>query len=149
MQKVQSCVVSQGAQDCSPSLHEFGTFIGAEVPWEEAQGCAWAVSTPQSRSFLQLNALPESREAGTQQGGSMFYMGFGVKPGEEMLLLRLLVFDTTWTSRGHQSNQVSLCGQNKMNFTKTHIGISKFERSLLSLKIFHISCRNPLGFALL
>lgn len=73
-------MASQGAQDRSPCPQEFGTFIGAEMPWEEAQGCAWVASTPQSRSFLQLNALLESREAGTQRGGGMFYMGFGVKP---------------------------------------------------------------------
>lgn len=78
--KVQSCIARQGARDRGPCLRGFGTFTGAETPWEEGRGWAWAVPTPRPISFLQRNALPQSGEAGTPRGGSMFYRGFGVKP---------------------------------------------------------------------
>lgn len=95
--KVRSCIASQGAQDHSPCFREFGTFVGAEMPLEGST----PMSTPQSRSFLQLNALPESREAGTQRGGNMFYLGFGVKLRFIFQRRNMLASDTTWISIGH------------------------------------------------
>lgn len=103
--KVQSGIVSQGIQDCSPCPQEFGTFMGAEMPWGEEQGWegTWAVPTPQT------NTQPESR---SWDKAGMFYVGFPVTAGFTFQR-RDIASDPPVFPQAIYQIKVYQCGQNK------------------------------------
>lgn len=122
--KVQSRMVSQGIQDCNHCPQEFGTIMGAEMPWGWEE--TWAVPKTQT----------ESRSWDT--AGGMFSLGFSVTAGFTFQR-RDIAPDPPVFQQAIYQIKMNLCGQNKINCMKTHVGISQFERFPFSLKLFRIS----------
>lgn len=116
--KVQSCIASQGAQDCSPCLQEFGTFIGAGMPWEEAPGC---VNTPVKILSSAQCSTWEQRgwaTAGRKHVVRGLWCSSHLPEKKHCFLTSLLLIPHVFPQAIYQT-ELNVHRQNKISFVKT------------------------------